>query len=142
MVLPEHIISHTNAAVFLHVTEDEKILPPLKGLSFLDRFLVIWIILAMAIGIVLGNTVDSVGPALQKGEFVGVSIPIGTCLDVPIPVRTGATSAVWRSSAFHRRPASVRLLAGRLDIAVLKVSDILPCRAEMCSWSSWKAGHL
>jgi ACR3 family arsenite transporter len=85
MVLPEHIISHTNAAVFLHVTEDEKILPPLKGLSFLDRFLVIWIILAMAIGIVLGNTVDSVGPALQKGEFVGVSIPIGTCLDVLIP---------------------------------------------------------
>jgi ACR3 family arsenite transporter len=31
----------------------------------------------MAIGIALGNTVDSVGPALQKGEFVGVSIPIG-----------------------------------------------------------------
>jgi ACR3 family arsenite transporter len=53
-------------------------LPPLKGLSFLDRFLVVWIILAMAIGIALGNTVDSVGPALQRGEFVGVSIPIGT----------------------------------------------------------------
>lgn len=55
-----------------------KDLPPLKGLSFLDRFLVIWIILAMGIGIALGNTVDSIGPALQKGEFVGVSIPIGT----------------------------------------------------------------
>jgi ACR3 family arsenite transporter len=33
----------------------------------------------MGVGIALGNTVDSVGPALQKGEFVGVSIPIGTC---------------------------------------------------------------
>ena len=32
----------------------------------------------MGIGIALGNTVDSVGPALQRGEFVGVSIPIGT----------------------------------------------------------------
>jgi hypothetical protein len=31
----------------------------------------------MGIGIALGNTVDSVGPALQKGEFVGVSVPIG-----------------------------------------------------------------
>jgi hypothetical protein len=31
----------------------------------------------MGVGIALGNTVDSVGPALQKGEFVGVSIPIG-----------------------------------------------------------------
>jgi hypothetical protein len=55
----------------------EQDLPPLRGLSFLDRFLVLWIILAMALGIVLGNTVDSVGRALQKGEFVGVSIPIG-----------------------------------------------------------------
>ncbi|KAI4680403.1 uncharacterized protein J4E84_008051 [Alternaria hordeiaustralica] len=54
----------------------QKELPPLKGLSFLDRFLVVWIILAMGIGIALGNTVDSVGPALQRGEFVGVSIPI------------------------------------------------------------------
>lgn len=51
--------------------------PPLKGLSFLDRFLVIWIILAMAIGILLGNFVPSTGPALQKGQFVGVSLPIG-----------------------------------------------------------------
>ncbi|OAL47202.1 arsenical-resistance protein ACR3 [Pyrenochaeta sp. DS3sAY3a] len=50
--------------------------PPLRGLSFLDRFLVIWILVAMGVGIALGNTIDSVGPTLQKGEFVGVSIPI------------------------------------------------------------------
>jgi arsenite transporter len=31
----------------------------------------------MAIGILLGNLVPSTGPALRKGEFVGVSIPIG-----------------------------------------------------------------
>jgi ACR3 family arsenite transporter len=59
--------------------EDEaKEVPPLKGLSLLDRFLVVWIILAMAVGILLGNFVPSTGPALQRGEFVGVSIPIGT----------------------------------------------------------------
>lgn len=58
-----------------HIEEKDN-LPPLKGLSFLDRFLVVWIIVAMGIGIALGNTVPSVGPALQKGEFVGVSIPI------------------------------------------------------------------
>ncbi|KAF2182571.1 SBF-domain-containing protein [Zopfia rhizophila CBS 207.26] len=52
-------------------------LPPLRGLSFLDRYLVIWIILAMAIGNILGNTVPSTGFALQRGEFIGVSIPIG-----------------------------------------------------------------
>lgn len=48
-----------------------------KGLGWLDRFLAVWIFLAMAIGIILGNFVGNTGPALQKGKFVGVSIPIG-----------------------------------------------------------------
>ena len=48
-----------------------------KGLGWLDRFLAVWILLAMIVGIVLGNFVSDVGPALQKGQFVGVSIPIG-----------------------------------------------------------------
>lgn len=46
-------------------------------LAILDRFLAIWIFLAMAIGIILGNFVPNTGPALQRGKFVGVSIPIG-----------------------------------------------------------------
>ncbi len=48
-----------------------------KNLGILDRFLALWIFLAMAIGIILGNFVPSTGPALQKGKFVGVSVPIG-----------------------------------------------------------------
>lgn len=51
-----------------------------KGLGWLDRFLAAWIFLAMLIGILLGNFVPSTGPALQKGEFVGVSVPIGESL--------------------------------------------------------------
>lgn len=47
-----------------------------KQLGFLDRFLAIWIFLAMALGIILGYFVPSTGPALQKGEFAEVSIPI------------------------------------------------------------------
>ncbi|CEL07071.1 Putative Arsenite resistance protein arsB [Aspergillus calidoustus] len=47
-----------------------------NNLGILDRFLVIWIFLAMAIGIILGNFVPSTGPALQRGKFVGVSVPI------------------------------------------------------------------
>lgn len=61
-----------------------------KNLGWLDRLLALWILLAMMTGILLGNFVDSVGPVLQKGEFVGVSIPIGTLgkdrsLDVRVP---------------------------------------------------------
>lgn len=54
-----------------------------KGLGWLDRFLAVWIFLAMAIGIILGNFVENTGPALQKGKFVGVSIPIGMCTKNP-----------------------------------------------------------
>jgi arsenite transporter len=48
-----------------------------KGLGWLDRLLAVWILLAMIVGILLGNFVDSVGPALHRGELVGVSMPIG-----------------------------------------------------------------
>ena len=51
--------------------------PAFKGLSLLDRFLALWIFLAMLIGVLLGNFVPETGPALQKGKFVDVSVPIG-----------------------------------------------------------------
>ncbi|KAF3061810.1 Arsenical-resistance protein Acr3 [Daldinia childiae] len=51
-----------------------------KSLGWLDRFLAIWIFLAMAIGIILGNFVPEIGHALQKGQFVGVSVPIAVGL--------------------------------------------------------------
>ncbi|PMD59641.1 putative arsenite efflux transporter [Hyaloscypha bicolor E] len=51
-----------------------------KGLGLLDRFLAVWILLAMVIGIILGNFVPNTGPALQEGKFVGVSIPIAVGL--------------------------------------------------------------
>jgi ACR3 family arsenite transporter len=60
-----------------------------NNLGILDRFLVIWIFLAMAVGIILGNFVPSTGPALQRGKFVGVSVPIGELL---LPISTIAAN--------------------------------------------------
>ena len=51
-----------------------------KSLGWLDRFLAVWIFLAMAVGMILGNFVPNIGPALQQGTFVGVSVPIGKSL--------------------------------------------------------------
>jgi hypothetical protein len=48
-----------------------------RSLGWLDRLLALWILLAIIVGILLGNYVDSVGPALQRGKFVQVSVPIG-----------------------------------------------------------------
>lgn len=46
------------------------------GLGWLDRLLVLWILLAIIIGMVLGNFVPNISEKLQQGEFVGVSVPI------------------------------------------------------------------
>ncbi|CAH0027238.1 unnamed protein product [Clonostachys rhizophaga] len=51
-----------------------------KALGWLDRLLALWIFLAMAVGIILGNFVPNVGSALKKGELVGVSVPIAVGL--------------------------------------------------------------
>jgi ACR3 family arsenite transporter len=58
-------------------TQLEKKASAFKSLGWLDRFLAVWILLAMVLGVLLGNFVPEVGPALQKGKFADVSIPIG-----------------------------------------------------------------
>jgi arsenite transporter len=51
-----------------------------KKLSFLDRFLALWIFLSMVLGILLGNFVPSTEDVLDAATFVGVSAPIGNIL--------------------------------------------------------------
>lgn len=67
-----------------------------KSLGLLDRFLAVWIFLAMLIGILLGNFVPETGPALEKGKFVGVSVPIGKCY-IPALMLT-CTLSVWTAA--------------------------------------------
>jgi ACR3 family arsenite transporter len=54
--------------------------PIYKSLSWLDRLLALWILLAIVIGILLGNFVDGVQTALRRGTFVNVSVPIAVGL--------------------------------------------------------------
>ena len=48
----------------------------LNSLNFLDRYLTLWIFLAMGIGLLLGNIAPGVVPALNQMSFGSVSIPI------------------------------------------------------------------
>ncbi|QGU01045.1 Sodium Bile acid symporter family protein [Corynebacterium kalinowskii] len=45
-------------------------------MSFLDRFLPVWILLAMGLGLLLGNTVPGIADALNSYQIDSVSIPI------------------------------------------------------------------
>lgn len=52
-------------------------------LGWLDRLLALWILLAIVIGILLGNFANGVEEALQRGKFVNVSVPIGKSSALP-----------------------------------------------------------
>ena len=54
-----------------------------QSLGFLDRFLAVWILLAMVLGVLLGNFVPNTAQTLEKGKFVGVSVPIGMSSSFP-----------------------------------------------------------
>jgi ACR3 family arsenite transporter len=51
--------------------------PAVRGLSRLDRFLPLWIFLAMAAGILLGRGFPGLGALLDRVQVAGVSVPIG-----------------------------------------------------------------
>lgn len=45
-------------------------------MSFLDRYLAVWIIFAMVLGLLIGRTIPGIGPFLGSMEVGGISIPI------------------------------------------------------------------
>ncbi|GAA3515438.1 ACR3 family arsenite efflux transporter [Corynebacterium pilbarense] len=49
---------------------------PVERMSFLDRFLPVWIMLAMAAGLALGRAVPGLSGALERLEVGGISLPI------------------------------------------------------------------
>lgn len=78
---PGKHLKNANALSDEEKQEDLKAAPSKKsvyaGLGWLDRLLALWILLAIVIGILLGNFVNGVEEALQRGKFVQVSVPIG-----------------------------------------------------------------
>ena len=55
--------------------------PALKRLAWLVKLLAVWIFLAMAVGIILGEFVPSTSVVLEKVKFVDVSLPLGKHID-------------------------------------------------------------
>jgi len=54
--------------------------PVMQQMSFVDRWLAIWIVLAMAAGLLLGRFVPGLGAALDTVKIGGISVPIAVGL--------------------------------------------------------------
>ncbi|KIL93945.1 arsenical-resistance protein [Fusarium avenaceum] len=89
------------AANMDHDDQPKQQLSAFKGLGLLDRYLALWMFLAMAIGIVLGNFVPGMGPALQRGKFVGVSVLIVIFFPEPELVVPEANSSLGNGYAIN-----------------------------------------
>ncbi|KAK9463604.1 sodium bile acid symporter family-domain-containing protein [Lipomyces oligophaga] len=61
-------------------TSEETKLAPLQQLGILDRYLPLWIVISMAVGIPVGYYFPDLGEKLERGGFAGVSIPIAAGL--------------------------------------------------------------
>ncbi|MCC6315042.1 MAG: ACR3 family arsenite efflux transporter [Thermomicrobiales bacterium] len=59
------------------VVRTTRLEPPSRSrLGFIDRFLPLWILAAMALGILLGRLFPEIGPVLDRVKIAGVSLPI------------------------------------------------------------------
>ena len=52
------------------------------GLGFISKYLTVWILLAMAAGIILGNVYPQIVPLLDSVRVEEVSLPIAIGLDL------------------------------------------------------------
>ena len=57
---------------------------PASRLSFLDRWLTLWIFAAMALGVLLGTVLLSLPPALDALSVGTTNVPIATVATVPL----------------------------------------------------------
>lgn len=70
----------TTAAPRAQLAPDVADAPVLRRLSTLDRFLPLWILAAMALGLLLGRVWPGLGAALDRVQLADVSVPIAVGL--------------------------------------------------------------
>ena len=80
-------------------TSAPSVTPVAKEMSFLDRYLAVWILAAMAVGLLLGRFIPGLDRALDSVQVAGISVPIAVGLLVmmyPVlaKVRYGETHRV------------------------------------------------
>ncbi|MHA1520919.1 MAG: ACR3 family arsenite efflux transporter [Promethearchaeota archaeon] len=134
-----------------------------KSISFFEKFLALWVVLCMAAGILLSQTVPQIGETIDSWQIGGISIPIGICLflmmypavlnvkaselkklkDNPKPILLTLFSN-WIVAPIVGAGLAYLFLGGegneQLIVAVILLSSS-PCTAMVLVWGSMAEGN-
>ena len=134
-----------------------------KTISFFEKFLALWVVLCMAVGIILSQTGPQISETINSWQISGISIPIGICLflmmypavlniraselkklkDNPKPILLTLFSN-WIIAPIVGAGLAYLFLGGegnqQLIVAVILLSSS-PCTAMVLVWGSMAEGN-
>jgi ACR3 family arsenite transporter len=132
-----------------------------KKLGLFERYLPVWVVVCMAIGVVLSLTIPGIGESINAWQIGGISVPIGICLFLMMyPAMLNIQASELRKIGRNPRPILLTivsnwivaplvgfalanlLLAGNpeLIVAIILLSSS-PCTAMVLVWGYLAEGN-
>ncbi|MHA2367141.1 MAG: ACR3 family arsenite efflux transporter [Candidatus Hodarchaeales archaeon] len=132
-----------------------------KKISFFEKYLALWVVLCMALGIILSQIVPDVSQAIDSWQISGISIPIGICLFLMMyPAMLNLKASEIKKLTQQPKPILLTLFSNwliapvigailaniflqgheQLIIAIILLSSS-PCTAMVLLWGSMAEGN-
>ncbi len=91
-----------------------------KGLNLLEKYLALWVVICMGIGILISLTIPVVGQTIESMSIGNVSIPIGVCLFFMMyPALLNLQASELKKVVIHPKPILVTLISNWLIAPIL-----------------------
>ncbi len=132
-----------------------------KEISFFEKYLALWVVLCMALGIILSQIVPDVSQTIDSWQISGISIPIGICLFLMMyPAMLNLKASEIKKLTRQPKPIFLTLFSNwviapvigailaniflkgneQLIIAIILLSSS-PCTAMVLVWGSMAKGN-
>ncbi len=132
-----------------------------KEISFFEKYLALWVVLCMALGIILSQIVPDVSQTIDSWQISGISIPIGICLFLMMyPAMLNLKASEMKKLTRQPKPIFLTLFSNwliapvigailaniflkgneQLIIAIILLSSS-PCTAMVLVWGSMAKGN-
>jgi len=132
-----------------------------KGISFFEKYLPIWVVLCMVIGVIFSQVIPGISEAINSWQIQGISIPIGICLFLMMyPAMLNLQASELKKLRKNPKPIILTILSNwviapivglvmvnlflngneQLIVAVILLSSS-PCTAMVLVWGYMAKGN-